>query len=129
MKAYRILALVYYTLFLASGTQLSKRINQSLTIQCQCEDTSICNWYHNDQSVPSQWVQDNGGLLLPANDWNVYGVIINQCGSDFYTNNITNPGMCICNVSYLCCYSYVYAWLSVCLSVCLFVCMSIYLST
>ena len=94
MKAYSIKILVYYTLFLASGAQQEflKRIDQSLTIQCQCEDTSICNWYHNDQSVPSQWVQDNGDLLLPANDWNVYGVIIGQCGSENYTNVIINPG-------------------------------------
>ena len=97
MKSYFILviiALVCFTLFLPSGAQLSKRINQSLTIQCPCEDTSMCNWYHNDQSVPSQWVENNGDLLLPANDWSVYGEIIGQCGSENFTNLITNPGMC-----------------------------------
>ena len=108
MKAY--IVIVFYTLFLTCGAQLSKRIDQSLTIQCQCEDTSICNWYYNDQSVPSQWVQDNGDLLLPANDWNVYGVIIGQCGSEFYTNVITNPGMCILSMSIMIC-------LAICLSI------------
>ena len=93
MKAYSIIVLVYYTVILASGAELSKRFNESLTIQCPCEDTSLCDWYHNDQSVPSQWVQPNGDLMLPANDWSVYGVIIAQCGSVNYTNVITNPGM------------------------------------
>ena len=98
MKSCRILvilALVFFTLFLPSEAQLSKRINQSLTIQCSCENISMCNWYHNDQAVPSQWIQDNGDLLLPANDWSVYGIIIGQCGSENFTNLIINPGMCI----------------------------------
>ena len=93
MKAYSIIVLVYYTVILASGAEISKRFNESLTIQCPCEDTSLCDWYHNDQSVPSQWVQPNGDLMLPANDWSVYGVTIAQCGSVNYTNVITNPGM------------------------------------
>ena len=93
MKTYSIIVLVYYTVLLASGAQLSKRINESLTIQYPREDTSICDWYHNDQLVPSQWVQDNGDLMLPANDWSVYGVIISQCGSVNYTNVVINPGV------------------------------------
>ena len=96
MKAYvliySIVETIYYYLFV-SETQLSKRFNESLTIQCPCEDTSICDWYHNNQSVPSQWVQANGDLMLPANDWNVYGVIIGWCGLVNYAYQITNPGM------------------------------------
>ena len=92
--------MVYYTVILASGAELSKRFNESLTIQCPCEDTSLCDWYHNDQSVPSEWVQPNGDLMLPANDWSVYGVIIAQCGSVNYTNVITNPGMYVYVILY-----------------------------
>ena len=96
MKAYvygyNILGIIYYYL-LVSETQLPKRINESLTIQCPCEDTSMCDWYHNNQSVPSHWVQDNGNLTLPANDSNVYGVITGQCGSVNYAYEIINPGM------------------------------------
>ena len=109
MRTYSFIILVYCTLYLASGTQLSKRINQSLTIQCTCQNTSICDWYHNDQPVPSQWVQDNGDLMLPANDWSVYGVIIGQCGSDSFTNVITNPGKCLCNT--VCLYSHLALYL------------------
>ena len=93
IKVYSIIVLIYCTLLLASGAQLSKRINESLTIECPCEDTSICDWYHNDQLVPSEWIQANGDLLLPANDWSVYGVIGGQCGSGNYTYMIINPGM------------------------------------
>ena len=96
MKAYvygyNILGIIYYYL-LVSEIQLPKRINESLTIQCPCEDTSMCDWYHNNQSVPSHWVQDNGNLILPANDSNVYGVIIGQCASVNYAYEIINPGM------------------------------------
>ena len=80
-------------MILANGAELSKWSYESLTIQCPCEDTSLCDWYRNDQSVPSQWVQPNGDLMLPANDWSVYGVTIAQCGSVNYINVITNPGM------------------------------------
>ena len=96
MKAYvygySILGTIYYYLFV-SETQLSKRIDESLTIKCPCEDTSICEWYHNNQSVPSHWVQANGNLLLPANDGSVYGEIFGQCGSVNYAYEIINPGM------------------------------------
>ena len=97
---YSIVETIYYYLFV-SGTQLSKRFNESLTIQCPCEDRSICDWYHNNQSVPSQWVQANGDLMLPANDWNVYGVIISWCGSVNYAYQITSPGMLV-HVHFLC---------------------------
>jgi len=100
MRVYGIIFSVFYFLLLIHGAQLSKRINETLTIQCQCQDSSICNWYHNDQTVPNQWIQANGDLILPANDWSVYGIIIGQCGSENKTNVITNPGvvcMYICN--------------------------------
>ena len=109
MKTYCIIVLLYYTVLLASGAQLSKRFNESLTIQCPCEDTSICDWYHNNKSVSSQWVQANGDLMLPANDWSVYGVIIGQCGKENYTYVIINPGKCMC--VYLCIMYYKYAGL------------------
>ena len=100
MKTYSIIVLVYYTVLLASGAQLSKRINESLTIQCPCKDTSICNWYRSNQSVSSQWVQANGDLMLPANNWSMYGVIVGQCGTENYTYEIINSGMKVNTLSY-----------------------------
>ena len=100
MKAYSIIVLVYSMVILANGAELSKWSYESLTIQCPCEDTSLCDWYHNNQSVPSQWIQPNGDLMLPANDWSVYGVIIAQCGLVNYTNVITNPGMYVYVILY-----------------------------
>ena len=90
MKTYSIIILVYHTVLLASGTEfLSKRINESLIIQCPCKNTSICDW----NLYPIQWVQANGDLLLPANDWSVYGVVGGNCGSVGFAYEITNPGM------------------------------------
>jgi len=109
MKACDIIVLVVYCcLFLtkANGTQLSKRFNETLTIQCQCEDAPMCNWYHNDQSVPNDWIQANGDLILPANDCSVYGVIIGQCRSENSTNVITNPDMYVINILYI--YIFIY---------------------
>ena len=112
MKSYSILVIIV-TLFLPSGAQLSKKIDESLAIQCPCENTSICNWYHNNQSVPIHWIQGNGSLLLPANDWSVYGVIIGQCASVNYTNLITNPGMCIVTYVVLVLHTYVSIYLCI----------------
>ena len=98
MKTYIIIVLIYYNVLLSSGIEfLMGRSNESsiaiLTIPCPCQiSTLTCDWYHNNQSVPSQWVQANGDLMLP--NWSVIGEIIGQCGSQYHSNVMT-PGMCI----------------------------------
>ena len=75
--------------------QRSKPISQPLTIQCQCPYVQ-CHWYYDhQQSVPDHWIQVNGDLAVPADDWSVYGMITQRCGSDNYTYIITNPGTCM----------------------------------
>ena len=63
---------------MANGAQLSKRINETLTIQCQCQDVSMCDWYHNDQTFPNQWIQANGDLILPANFVYLFIILISS---------------------------------------------------
>jgi len=94
-----LIGLIIYTLILLAdgrpSTHQHKPINKPLVIPCECQDvSSLCHWHYNDQrSVPDHWVQSvNGDLNLPADDWSVYGIITSQCGSDYYTYTIDNPG-------------------------------------
>ncbi|XP_065888135.1 uncharacterized protein [Dysidea avara] len=52
-----------------------------------------CLWSHYGEAVPPHWIQSNGGLLLPANNWSVFGIITSQCddGSNMMNYDITNP--------------------------------------
>ena len=78
---------------MANGVIKSKPLGQSLTIPCECEDTSNCLWYYADQqAVPDHWVQANGDLILLAGNWSVYGGIASQCGSHTNTYTVMNPG-------------------------------------
>ena len=83
---------------MANGISRYKAINQPLTIPCHCEEGLQCRWYYQDQqAVPDYWVQANGNLDLPADDWTVYGGITRQCGSysNVYTVTIMNTGRLI----------------------------------
>ena len=85
-------------MYLANGMSYSKPINRPFTLPCHCEEASLCRWYYQDQqSVPENWVQANGNLNLPVNDWTVYGGITRQCGSDsnIYTVTVMNTGRLI----------------------------------
>ena len=93
-------------------SQRFKPINQSLTLTCHCEEASLCKWYYQDQlAVPDHWVQANGNLYLPADDWTVYGGITHQCGSDsnIHTVTVMNTGrhvvclpVCVCVCVHAC---------------------------
>ena len=100
MKAYIILVSIYYYVLLTSGTEIkrTKELNESLHIHCPCQDTLMCTWYHNNQLLANQWeiIPNKTDLIVPANDWSVYGVTIGYCASKNHTYVITNPGMCVC---------------------------------
>ena len=52
-----------------------------------------CQWSHYGKPVPHLWAQSNGGLLLPAGDWSVFGAITSQCEDGTRVDyEITNPG-------------------------------------
>ena len=76
-----------------NGMTLYKSINQPLIIPHQCENASMIQWYYDNQRpVPDSWVQSNGDLRLPAEDWTVYGGVTCHCGSDTHTYTIMSPG-------------------------------------
>ena len=91
---------------MASGSpiHMSKRINESLSLYCPCQDTLECMWYQNNQSLTNRWeiIPNKTDLILPANDWSAYGVIIGYCGSKNHTHIITNYGTYVCVHNALC---------------------------
>ena len=75
------------------GMTIYKPISQPHTISCRCENASMGQWYYdNQQPVPDAWVQANGDIQLPADDWTTYGEVTCHCGSDTNTYTVLNPG-------------------------------------
>jgi len=65
------------------GSQhLTKALDRTLLINTECSDASQSQWFINHgEHAPPQWVQSDGNLLLPTDDWRAYGIVINQCGA------------------------------------------------
>ena len=72
---------------------MSKAFDRVLPINTECSDTSQSRWFINDELAPPQWVQSSGNLLLPANNWRAYGIVMNECDSVNNTYEIVSLGM------------------------------------
>jgi len=78
---------------ITANRQIPKVIGQVLELPpCHnCPDN--CLWLHYGEIVPQKWVQSDGTLLLPDDDWSVFGTFRGQCEDGTSVSYvITNPG-------------------------------------
>jgi len=97
-----VVVLSLMLLHMAMTTQhIPKLIGRVLELPpcSNCPDS--CLWSHYGKPVPHQWIQSNGDLLLPANNWSAFGAIASHCEDGTSVNyDITNPGkkLAVCHL-------------------------------
>ena len=85
-----ILLCCTFVVVIEGSRQFTKAYSRSLTINSECLDG---HWFINGKPPPPEWVQSNGDLLLPANNWMTIGIVSLQCDSVTNIYEIMSPGM------------------------------------
>ena len=83
-------------MIIEGSQQFHKALDQPLSVNSECSDTSESQWFINNEQVPPQWVQSNAILVLPANNWRAYGIVTNKCGSITNSYKIVSLGIYVC---------------------------------
>ncbi|XP_065888179.1 uncharacterized protein [Dysidea avara] len=84
-----ILLCCTFVVVIEGSRQFTKAYSRSLTINSECLDG---HWFINGKPPPPEWVQSNGDLLLPANNWMTIGIVSLQCDSVTNIYEIMSPG-------------------------------------